>query len=225
MPFQRLYLNHLGKNQLHRVKTLIPQAILLNLLLGLLFYLSTSALSSSLLSIFNAKGAVMQFAEEYYAIRAIGYPLTLATFGIFGVFRGLQNTSWAMAISMIGCGINIILDIVLVYGIDGVIPSLGVKGAAIASLAAQLIMFLLAIYYLLTRTSFGIRITTKINPELSRLLSLSLDLFVRTIALQVAYFLGTRFSAGYGDEYVAAHTIVMNIWLFSAFLSMLFRCR
>ena len=149
---------HLGKNQLHRVKTLIPQAILLNLLLGLLFYLSTSALSSSLLSIFNAKGAVMQFAEEYYAIRAIGYPLTLATFGIFGVFRGLQNTSWAMAISMIGCGINIILDIVLVYGIDGVIPSLGVKGAAIASLAAQLIMFLLAIYYLLTRTSFGIRI-------------------------------------------------------------------
>ena len=82
---------HLGKNQLHRVKTLIPQAILLNLLLGLLFYLSTSALSSSLLSIFNAKGAVMQFAEEYYAIRAIGYPLTLATFGIFGVFSWITK--------------------------------------------------------------------------------------------------------------------------------------
>ncbi|PCJ80591.1 MAG: MATE family efflux transporter [Flavobacteriales bacterium] len=208
---------YLGRGQTEQLKNLIPQAIILNLFLGLLFFAGTAVFSVELLQLYNAKGAVLQFANEYYLIRAIGFPLTLATFGIFGIFRGLQNTSWAMKISLAGVSLNVILDVVLVYGIEGMIPSFGVKGAAIASLLSQVLMLALAVIYLLKKTPFNFHFKVAISPELWILIRMSGELFIRTIALQVAYFLGTRFAAGYGDEYVAAHTIAMNIWLFSAF--------
>ena len=43
------------------------------------------------------------------------------------------------------------------------------------------------------------------------------NLFLRSIALNVALILSTREAAGLGKEYVAVHTIAMNVWLFTAF--------
>ena len=46
---------------------------------------------------------------------------------------------------------------------------------------------------------------------------MSRDLFIRTILLNLTFYLATRYATGYGEEVVAAHTIALNIWLFSSF--------
>lgn len=46
---------------------------------------------------------------------------------------------------------------------------------------------------------------------------MSLNLFVRTAALNYAIYLANSFATGYGSEYIAAQTIAMNIWLFTSF--------
>jgi MATE family multidrug resistance protein len=46
---------------------------------------------------------------------------------------------------------------------------------------------------------------------------MSLNLFVRAIALNTALILAVREAAAMGDKYIGAHTIAINIWLFSAF--------
>ncbi|GAK75028.1 DNA-damage-inducible protein F [Nonlabens ulvanivorans] len=146
--------NALGSDQLNKIDSLIPQVIWINIGLGILIYLVTAPLASWIFTLYNAKGITLNLSISYYQIRAIGFPLTLSAFAIFGIFRGIQNTSWAMIASISGAIVNVILDYTLVYGIDSLIPAYGVMGAAYASLAAQIIMLIIALYFLYKKHLF-----------------------------------------------------------------------
>ncbi|HER41120.1 MAG TPA: MATE family efflux transporter, partial [Salinimicrobium catena] len=146
---------HLGASRLHAVKTLVPQAIYFNLLLSIVIYLVTSYFAAAIFSAYNAEGLVLKYAADYYQIRALGYPLTLVTFALFGVFRGLQNTLWAMKCSLTGAFLNVGLDYLLVYGVDGFIPAMHLKGAAYASVISQAVMLGMALYFFFKKTPFG----------------------------------------------------------------------
>jgi multidrug resistance protein, MATE family len=208
---------YFGKNKMSDIDTLIPQSVLLNFGLGVFILLLTFPFARIIFEFYGAQGEVLENSILYFQIRALGFPLALATFGVFGIFRGIQNTSWSMQISIVGGLINLLFDIILVYGIKDFIPSMGIAGAAIASLFAQFIMLILSIFYLVKKTNFELKLKFPWHHEIFNMLKMSIDLFIRTISLNVAYFLGTYFSTKYGNSYVAAHTIAMNIWLFSAF--------
>ena len=208
---------HLGANRLHAVKTLIPQAIGFNLLLSLFIYGITALFAEAIFSAYNADGLILNYAADYYRIRAIGYPLTLITFAIFGIFRGLQNTYWAMKCSLTGALVNVVLDYLLVYGVEGVIPPLHLKGAAYASLAAQSVMLFMALWFFWKKTPFHLKLSFNINPQLKPLLLMAANLFVRTAALNFAIYLANAYATDYGKNYIAAQSILMNIWLFFSF--------
>ncbi|HIB36172.1 MAG TPA: MATE family efflux transporter [Mesonia sp.] len=208
---------HLGANRVHAVKTLIPQAIVFNLILSLVIYATTAFFAESIFSAYNADGLILKYTEDYYTIRAIGYPLTLVTFAIFGIFRGLQNTLWAMKCSLAGAAVNIGLDYALVYGIEGFIEPLHLKGAAYASLAAQATMLVMAFYYFFKKTPFHLKLSFNINPQMKPLLLMAANLFVRTAALNFAIYLANAYATDYGKNYIAAQSILMNIWLFFSF--------
>lgn len=208
---------HLGASRLHAVKTLIPQAIFFNFLFSLVIYGLTAFFAKAIFSAYNAEGLILQYSEDYYQIRALGYPLTLVTFAIFGVFRGLQNTLWAMKCSLTGAVVNVALDYLLVYGIDGIIPPLHLKGAAYASLAAQATMLIMALWFFFKKTPFHLKLSLNINPRMKGLLLMAANLFVRTAALNFAIYLANAYATDYGKNYIAAQSILMNIWLFFSF--------
>lgn len=209
--------HHFGANRLHAVKTLVPQVLFFSLLFSLLIFGVTSIFAEDIFKLYNADGLILDYAESYYKIRAIGYPLTLLTFSIFGIFRGLQNTLWAMKCSLTGAVINVILDFALVYGVGDIIPAMHIEGAAYASVIAQLVMLIMALYFFFKKTSFGMKLTWKINPQLKPVLGMTANFFIRTIALNVAIYLANAYATDYGKEYIAAQSILMNIWLFFSF--------
>ncbi|WP_029038054.1 MATE family efflux transporter [Salinimicrobium xinjiangense] len=208
---------HLGASRLHAVKTLVPQAIFFNFLLSLLIYAVTAYFAATIFSAYNAQGKVLNYAADYYQIRALGYPLTLVTFALFGVFRGLQNTLWAMKCSLTGAFLNVGLDFLLVYGIEGWIPAMHLEGAAWASVIAQAVMLIMALYFFFTKTPFNLGLSRRINPQMRLLLLMSGNLFVRTAALNFAIYLANAYATGYGKNFIAAQSILMNIWLFFSF--------
>ncbi|GAB2762040.1 MATE family efflux transporter [Salinimicrobium soli] len=208
---------NLGASRLHAVKTLVPQAIYFNLLLSLLIYILSAYFARMIFSAYNAEGLVLNYAAEYYKIRALGYPLTLVTFAIFGVFRGLQNTLWAMKCSLTGAFLNVGLDYLLVYGIDGIVPAMHLRGAAYASVISQAVMLIMALHFFFRKTPFGLRLSFNINPQMKGLLLMSANLFVRTAALNFAIYLANAYATDYGKNYIAAQSILMNIWLFFSF--------
>lgn len=207
----------LGSNKLDEIKSLVPQAMLSNILLGIGVILLTFPFSKTIFEFYEAKDNVLDFCSDYYQIRVFGFPFTLATMLLFGTFRGYQNTIWAMRISISGALLNLILDYVLIYGVSDTIPALGITGAAWASLISQVYMFSLAIFTLLSYTPFHLKLKRKINPAFKWLANMSFDLFIRTILLNLTFYLAIRFATGYGPEVIAAHTIAINIWLFSSF--------
>jgi putative MATE family efflux protein len=161
---------------------------------------------------------LLQFCVDYFNIRVWGLPFTLLTIGIFGIFRGLQNTYYPMVIAIVGTLINIVLDIIFVYGVDGIISPMYIKGAAYASLIAQIIMAALAVILLYKKTNINLSITFPFNPKIKSFLGMFGNLVIRTASLNVTLYFCNAFSTKYGDEFIAAYTIAINLWFLVAFI-------
>ncbi|MBR9756839.1 MAG: MATE family efflux transporter [Algicola sp.] len=209
---------YLGANKLNEVKSLPGQAIVIILAISLFIIFTTWPISNHIFKLYNASGLILDYCVTYYNIRIFGFPFTLFTIAVFGAFRGLQNTFYPMIIAAIGTITNIILDVVLVYGIEGVIPAMHIKGAAYASVMAQLVMAVVAAVYLLKKTPIPLKVKLPFNKEIKRFTVMVLNLFIRTIALNVTLYFASAFATSYGAEYIAAYTIAINIWFFGAFL-------
>ena len=208
---------YLGAGKLERVKTLPAQAIFLNILLSIVILLSTVFVVEEIFVLLNASGKILELCISYYSIRVWGFPLTLFVFAVMGIFRGLQNTYYPMLIAITGAVLNIVLDFILVYGVEGIITPMYLEGAAWASLIAQGIMALMAFVLLITKTNISLALKFPLHPELGRLVVMSLNLFVRALALNIALILAVREATALGDKFIGAHTIAINLWLFSAF--------
>ena len=209
---------YLGANKIDQVKELPSQAIAIILLGSFLVILLTYPISEQIFKLYNAKDLVLNYCVDYFNIRIFGFPFALLVFAIFGIFRGLQNTFYPMVIAIIGTIINIVLDVVLIYGIEGYIPAMHIKGAAYASVIAQVSMAVISIVLLLQKTFIKLRIRFPFHPEIKRLLGMVGNLFIRTIALNIALYLATAYATSYGKEYIAAYTITINLWLLAAFM-------
>lgn len=198
-------------------KAIFPQLVLVNLLVCFLILAFSLPFARPLFELYSVKGLTLDYAVDYYQIRAYGIPITLLTFSIFGVYRGLQNTIWAMYISIAGGLLNVVLDYALIHGIDGVIPPMHIQGAAYASILSQTFMLLAAVWVLYTKTDFRIKINFPFHPKIKELLLFSVNLFIRTLTLNVVIYLTNRYAAQEGDIALATHTILINIWLFTCF--------
>jgi len=208
---------NLGAGKIEELKSFPAQAIYFNIILSIVVLVTTYFFVEEIFSLLNAEEMILEFSIDYYNIRVWGFPLSLFTFAVFGIFRGLQNTFWPMIIAGIGAGLNIGLDIIMVYGIEGYIPAMNIEGAAWASLISQMVMASIALFLLLKKTHFSLRLKFPLHPEIKRLVVMSLNLFVRAIALNTALILAVREASALGKEHLAAYVITSNIWLFTAF--------
>ncbi len=205
-----------GEKKLSDIATLIPQMIAINFLLGLFFSVVTWLFCKPVFIFYNANDAVLNQVLEYFSIRLIGFPFVLSTILVMGTFRGIQNTFWPMVISLCGVFINIFLDYSFLAGLFT--EPMGVNGIAIASLMAQIIMFILAIILLLTKTDIAFKISFTLNPHSKSLFAMTGNLIVRSIAVNTAYYVSNRIAASNGEDYLAVQSVLINIWFLSAFV-------
>jgi putative MATE family efflux protein len=208
----------LGANKLEELKDLPAQAIFIITSLSLLIIAISYPLTTYIFQLYNADGLILDYSVEYYKIRVFGFPFTLFVIAVFGIFRGLQNTYYPMVVAILGAGLNIVLDLVLVNGIADVIPAMHIKGAAYASVISQAVMALTSTYLLLTKTNISLKVRFPFNPKIKDFIIMILNLFVRTLALNGALYFATRFATGYGENDIAAYTIAINLWFLGAFL-------
>jgi len=208
---------YVGANALNKVKNLPAQAIFSVVLLSIIIIIGTYPFAESIFKLYNADDTLLDLSVQYYRIRIFGLPFTLYTFAVFGTFTGLQNTFYPMLIAISGALLNIVLDYFFIYGIEGIFPALNVKGAAYASIIAQIVMAGMATYFLFKKTTIRLKLQLPINPEMSTLTRMVFHLFIRTIALNIALYFGSAYATKYGNNSIAAYTIAINIWFFFSF--------
>ena len=68
------------------------------------------------------------------------------------ILQSTGRTSYTMVMQIVGAVINIILDPIFIFGYFG-LPAMGTRGAAIATVAGQIIAMLLGLYFNLTKNT------------------------------------------------------------------------
>ena len=209
---------YVGANKIDQIQKLPIQAIVI-IITGSLCILAISyPFAKQIFQFYNASGQVLEYCITYFKIRIFGFPFSLFVFAIFGVFRGLQNTFYPMIIAIIGALLNIVLDLIFVYGIEGYVPAMQIQGAAYASVIAQITMAVIAVVLLIKKTTISLKFSLPFHVEIPNLLGMIGNLFIRTLALNTALYFATSYATDYGPAYIAAYTIGINIWLLGAFM-------
>ncbi len=163
----------------------------------------------------GAEPAVADQGIPYFRIYISGAPFTLILLASVGFFRGIQNTKIPMFIAFLANGLQLLLDYGLIYGNFG-LPSLGLKGAAIAAWIAQLVgaTVALMIFFASPRTAAyraaGWRISmAKLRP----LFRIGGDLAVRTGALRLSLIFATATAARMGAAILSAYEIAFQLFM------------
>lgn len=207
-----------AKNEQKQYHSLIQSGLIIIFLLGISIAGVTALISPFIFNDFyHASDDIYTLALDYYYIRVLGIPFMLATYYLFGVFRGHQNTKWAMQITLLGSGVNILFDILLINGVGNFIPALGVEGAAIASVLSILFMFVCACIYYIDKLNYSIQFYISRSNALLKMMKSSGQLFIRTALLNSVILYSNRIATELGDYQIAAHSIASNLWMFAAY--------
>ncbi|TYL55256.1 MATE family efflux transporter [Nocardioides sp. BGMRC 2183] len=185
--------------------------------------------AAPLVDLFGASPAVADPAVSYLRVAALGITPLLLMLAATGVLRGLQDTRTPLVVAIAGNGINLVLNILLVYGL-GPLPRMGIAGSALGSVLAQLAcaaVLVLIVARAAAREGSslrphrrGIAAAGRAGvPLLVRTLTLRASLLVTTYAVVLGTS-GTSSTGGAGDDAVpiATHQLAMTLWGFLAFV-------
>ncbi len=203
---------HLGANNKERAAATCSASTLLALGLGLLCALAAWFIVEPAARIMGSTESMLPHAVGYMHYRLLGAPAVLLTFSCFGALRGIQNMRAPFYIAAVVNGLNILLDWLLIFGI-GPLPELGVDGAALATSASQWIGALWALA--LVHRSIGLHSRVLLR-DLTRLVSIGGDLFLRTGCVLAFLLLATRYATEAGAEAGAAHQAIRQFFFFTA---------
>lgn len=214
---------YLGAGELRRALAQGVDGVWLAILIGALTTLVGVVLTPTLVSAFDVSSQVAHYAEVYLGIAFFGTTPLLIMLAATGVLRGLQDTRTPLLVAIGGNLLNVVLNVVLVFGV-GPLPGLGIAGAALGSVVAQTLSAV-ALVAVVVRAAR--RHGAPLSPDRRGILAAAhaaTGLVVRTLALRAALLVSTYAVTRLGLQSVtdsevalAAHQIAFTIWTFLAF--------
>ena len=133
----------MGRGEKDKALYYIGNAAVLLFGFGLVLCIGTEIFLAPLLVFFGSPDNVLGYAKEYVRIVALGFPFLLLANGGAHLVRADGRPSYSMMCNLTGAIINTILDPILIFGFD-----MGMSGAALATIAGQIVSGLMVIRYL-----------------------------------------------------------------------------
>ncbi|MEO7587010.1 MAG: MATE family efflux transporter [Arachnia sp.] len=202
----------LGAGHRTRALELGVQAMWLAVGLGVLLGALAWVASPWLLTWLGTSGDVHAQALSYARWSLPGLPGMLLVLAATGTLRGLADARTPMVLAISAAVLNVVLDLVLVFGLR-----MGIGGSGAATAVAETGMGLAAAW--VVRTG-GRRAGANMTPTLHGMRSSLVvggPLLLRTLTLRAALVLTTWVAAGKGAAALAAHQVTWNIWGFLNF--------
>lgn len=198
---------HLGAGERAAAADQAVQGVWLGVGVGLVLTAGLAVGSGSLVSLLGARGAVAANALVYLRISLVGVPFLLLTLAGTGYLRGLQDTRTPLLVSVATVLLNLVIELVLVFGFDQ-----GIGASALSTVLAQVVG---GAVYARAVVRAARRDGARLRPDLAaqrRLLRVGADLVVRTAALRGSLVAITAVATRMGRNEVAAHQIVFEVW-------------
>ena len=127
----------LGQKDYDTAQRVLGNVLVLNILLGVAFTLVVMPFLDPILYFFGGSDDTVPYARDYMEIILIGNAVTHLYLGLNSVLRSSGHPQKAMYATVATVVINTILDPLFIYGFGW-----GIRGAAIATILAQIIALL-----------------------------------------------------------------------------------
>ncbi len=132
----------LGQRNYDIAKKVLGNVIVLNSVIGILFTIVSLIFLDPILYFFGASEDTIPYAREYMEIILLANVITHIYFGLNSLVRSSGHPKKAMAATIITVILNAILDPIFIFTLD-----MGIKGAAIATVLAQICSLLWIILF------------------------------------------------------------------------------
>ena len=204
-----------GENRRDRAGRVVLAALALSTGLGLVAMATLWMLAEPIVGLMGARGSLAAVTLTYLEIRLLAAPAVLLVTAGHGAFRGYGDARTPLVVTLILNLVNLILDPILIFGLQ-----MGIAGAAWATVAAQWVGAILFLALLLGshRAALQIPLERPRWTEIRRLASVGSILSVRTFALVFTLSTTTALATRLGDQVVAAHQVATQLWLLFALL-------
>lgn len=205
-----------GAGNYNRCLELLLQSLLLALILGITLVTMQQPLLKAILNLIKPSDEAYGLAMEYCQIRIFAAPATLGTLCAVGWLLGLQRVRATLFLMLFTNLANIGLDFLFIVGLD-----MNSRGAAYASLTAELLGFLVALALIIQHVK-GMHGTInwlhlKQWHRYGEFLRINRHLFIRTACLVFTMIFFTAQGARQGDTILATNAILMQLLLLVAY--------
>ena len=194
-----------GKNNTDEMHDYIRTGMQLSLGVGLIYALILLFFGKNFIGFLKLNDSFI--SQEAYKYLAWSAPMLMFAFfnTLFSrVFASLGNTKKALKINAIGIALNIVLDYILIYPMK-----LGVSGAAIATLIANIVMFVC--YMRAGKGLFKFSFKKVDTSKMVEITKLGAPIAFQRVLFTLINILLARLISSFGDEAIGAQKIALQI--------------
>ena len=202
-----------GKGDSKSAKEVWVSGFILNLIFCLSLTILYISMRNKIIGIYNLDSEVHKMAADYLLIVSAGLIFTFLNPVLSAAFFSKGNSITTFKISIISLVINLILDPFLIFGLS-IFPKLGIKGAALATVFAQMISTLLYLYVgykdreIFVRTNY---FTIPQKEYFRSILSLGFPASLQSLVHAMVGMVLNKYIASFGALYIAVYSIGSQI--------------
>ena len=204
-----------GAGDPKRANTVLRQSLTLTLVLALTASLVGVLFAKPLIRFMGAADAeTLAGGTAYLSIQFMGFFFLALTSAITAALRGVGDSHTAMVYNLIGNGVNVVFNYLLIYGNFG-FPRMGVAGASLATVIGQIMAFILAFHAVMSGKHYlHLRFTESFRPdwrELGNIFRIGLPAMLEQFIMRAGLIIYARTVASLGTVAFATHQVCMNI--------------
>ena len=206
----------LGENRKRDANALLSSVLVLIPILSAIVALLAVFLASPVMTLCGSTPETHSGAVTYFRIVMGGMFFNCMQMAINAALRGAGNTKITMRTNIVSNVVNVIFNYLLIGGKLG-FPSLGIAGAAIATVLGTVVGCVMSFVSILNSKSFvNIKyiIKEKVHPTLRSyldILQMSYSVFIEQLMLRIGFVATAVMAAKQGNDAMAAHQVGMNI--------------
>ena len=137
-----------GKKELQPIRKATSTGVLLGVILSGIMMLAVFFFPNQTMGLLTNEQAVIAEGSKYLVIVCFSYVFFAVSNNLLSALRAVETVNIGFIVNLIALVVNITLNYGLIYGRLGM-PEMGVEGAAIATLSARVVEFLVVVIYVL----------------------------------------------------------------------------
>ena len=146
-----------GQKRLKEIRMISAIGVRLEILLALALFVLVSLFPAGALRIFTDQPLYVQQGVAYLKIIRFSYLFFALTAVLLSTMRVVESVKIALRVSVVSLMINIGINYLLISGNLGA-PELGARGAAIGTLTARMVEFVIVLCFVLRDSKLGLRL-------------------------------------------------------------------